>query len=260
MKVLLVDIETAPILARVWGIRDQNIGLNQIVKDWHLLSWSAKWLGDPASKIMYMDQRRSKVIHNDKRIVKAIWKLIDEADILITQNGVRFDTKKLNARFVYHKLQPPSSYKQIDTCLIARKHFGFTSNKLEYLTDKLCTKYKKLQHKKFPGIELWNACLAGNPAAWDEMEKYNKHDVLSLEEVYTKLIPWESSINFSLYHEAGKAVCTCGSTQFTKRGFFFTNVGKFQRYKCNKCGAETRDRTNLFEADKKQSLRVGTKR
>ncbi len=29
-KILVLDIETAPIVAHVWGLFDQNIGLNQI--------------------------------------------------------------------------------------------------------------------------------------------------------------------------------------------------------------------------------------
>lgn len=38
------------------------------------------------------------------------------------------------------------------------------------MTDKLCVKYKKLNHSKFPGMELWRECLKGNSEAWTEME------------------------------------------------------------------------------------------
>lgn len=109
--------------------------------------------------------------------------MLDEAEIVITQNGKKFDQKKLNARFILNGFQPPSSYKHIDTLCIARKHFGFTSNKLSQLTDKLCKKYKKLSHNNFPGFELWQECIKGNIEAWNEMEKYNRQDVLSLEEL-----------------------------------------------------------------------------
>ena len=261
-KVLIFDIETAPIIGHVWSLWENNVSLNQIVADWHVLSWSAKWLGDAPSKIMYSDQRKATDIQNDLGLLKGIWNLLDEADVVITQNGKSFDVKKLNARFVINKLPPPSSYKHIDTKLIASKHFGFTSNKLEYMTDKLCTKYKKLKHKKFPGHEMWTECLKGNQDAWKEMEKYNKHDVLALEELYTKLIPWDSSINFNLYHDQLHTVCKCGNTNLIKNGFYYTNVGKFQRYKCKSttCGAESRDRTNLFSKDKRKSLKTGTVR
>lgn len=253
-KVLLLDIETSPIISYTWGLFDQNIALNQIHTDWHVLSWSAKWLDDDT--VMYMDQRNASNIENDKRILKGIWRLIDKADVLITQNGVSFDMKKLNARFIQQGLKPTSSVKHIDTLKIARKVFGFTSNKLEYLTDKLCIKYKKSKHKKFSGFDLWKECLAGNEEAWNEMEKYNKQDVLSLEELYYKLVPWDASINFNLYSDSVENECKCGSKDFVKNGFKYTSVAKYQRYKCSHCGHETRDRKNLFTKDKKTALKV----
>jgi hypothetical protein len=257
-KVLIFDIETSPVLGYVWQLWDQNVALNQIHTDWFVLSWCAKWLGD--DKVMYMDQRGKKDVENDKAILKKIWELLDEADVVVTQNGKKFDQKKLNARFIFNGFQPPSSYKHIDTYVLAKRHFGFISNKLEYMTEKLCTKYKKSKHAKFSGFELWKECLAGNPEAWKEMEMYNKQDVLSLEELYTKLIPWDSSINFNLYHDDEVNVCKCGSKEFKKNGFYFTVKSKFQRYKCKGCGAEVRDSKNLFTKEKRDSIKVGTVR
>src|SRR5665213_940542 len=141
-KILVFDIETSPIISYTWGIWEQNVALNQIKEDWYVLAWAAKWLNEPASKIMYQDQRAVKVKSDDKKLMEGIWALLDEADIVVTQNGKSFDVKKLNARFVLHGLTPPSSYRHIDTKVLAKKNFAFTSNKLEYMTDKLCTKYK----------------------------------------------------------------------------------------------------------------------
>lgn len=258
MKILVLDIETAPLLGFVWGLWDNNVALNQLYKDWHLLSWSAKWLG--SNKVLYMDQRNEKNIEDDKRILKGIWDLLDEADVVITQNGKQFDTKKLNARFVLNGMKPPSSYKQIDTLILAKKHFGFTSNKLEYMSEKLNTKYKKLKHSKFSGFELWSECLKGNRKAWREMEKYNKYDVLALEELYYKLIPWDNTLNFNVFNEDENMVCSCGSKEFTKNGFFYSSVGKYQRYSCKKCGSEFRDRFNSHTKEKMKSLKVGVVR
>jgi DNA polymerase elongation subunit (family B) len=233
-RVLLYDIETAPILAQVWKIWEENVGLNQILKDWHLLSWSAKWLGEP--EIFYADQRDVKNLEDDRGILKELWRLLDQADIVITHNGKKFDQKKVQTRFVIHGMQPPSSSRHIDTLLIAKRHFSFTSNKLEYLTGLLCNE-KKLTHKKFPGFELWRECLARNPAAWREMERYNKQDVVSLEELYKKLAPWDST-NFWVYQD--EAVCKCGVADQKKNGWFYTASAKYQRFKCLGCGYETR--------------------
>ncbi len=230
-RVLFLDIETAPLIANAWGLFDQNIALNQIQTDWHVLSWSAKWHG--SKKLLYMDQRKAIDVTDDNKILAGIWKLLDQADVVIGQNSKRFDVKKLNARFIQHGFKPPSSYRQIDTLQLAKKHFAFTSNKLEYLTDKLNTKYKKLKHSKFPGFELWKQCLIGNQSAWKEMEKYNKWDVLSLEELYEKLVAWDESV---VIEQDG--TCNCGADKWIKKGFRFTNSRKYVRLKCNECGTE----------------------
>ncbi|CAB4200358.1 COG3359 Predicted exonuclease [uncultured Caudovirales phage] len=252
-KVLFFDIEIAPIRAYVWGLFDQNVGLNQIETDWHVLSWSAKWLGD--SEILYADQRGAKNVEDDKYLLKGIWHLLDEADIVVTQNGKKFDVKKLNARFIINGFQPPSSFKHIDTLQLAKKHFGFTSNKLEYLSNTLNAKFKKLVgNREYEGFKLWTECLAGNLKAWKEMERYNKYDVLALEELYNRMIPWDSTVNFSLYREGNEHVCTCGSSRLQKRGYEFTSTGKYQRYQCQECGKWSRGAVNLFTSDKRQSL------
>lgn len=257
-KVLILDIETSPLLNFTWGLFDQNVALNQIHKDWNVLSWSAKWLN--SKKVMYKDLRNKKDLTDDKDLLKGIWDLLDECDVVITQNGKSFDIKKLNARFVLHGMQPPSSFQHIDTVRLARKHFGFTSNKLEYLTNNLNKKHRKSKHKKFSGFELWKECLKNNIAAWKEMEHYNKLDVLSLEELYKKLAPWDTTINFNLYHNGLINQCNCGSKNLKKYGFAYTSTGKFQRIKCVDCGAETREKQSVFDKAKKDSLNVGTKR
>lgn len=252
-KVLVYDIETAPLMSFTWGIWEQNVPLNMIERDWFILSWSAKWLGDPDSKIMYMDQRNSENIEDDKKLLERIWKLLDEAQVVITQNGKSFDEKKLNARFILNGMGPPSSYEHIDTKRIASRKFAFTSNKLEYLTEKLCKK-KKMKHKKFPGFELWKECLKGNKAAFKEMEAYNKMDVLSLEELYNKLQPWAKEADFQ--HITGDVKCACGSTHFHRKDKKATKAGLFQRYTCQSCGSIFRDKTNLREKGFSKKLLV----
>jgi hypothetical protein len=251
-KVLFLDIETAPIEAHVWKLYENDVALNQIVHDWSVLSWCAKWKG--SKKLHYADVRSQKNKRDDSKILKPIWKLINEADIIVGQNSIAFDTKKLNARFVINEMKPPSHYRQIDTKVLAKKVFGFTSNRLEYLADKLCKKYKKLKHKRFAGHEMWVECLRGNQAAWKEMEKYNKHDVLALEELYKKLIAWDNSVSMNVYSESNENVCSCGSFVVQKRGFKYTNTGKFQHYTCGNCGKWWFGKTNLLSLTKKRDL------
>lgn len=252
-KILTLDIETSPLLSYTWGIWQQNIGLNMIKTDWHILAFAAKWLD--SREVIYFDQRGQKNMENDKVLLKKIWKLLNDADVIITQNGKSFDEKKINSRFILNGMKPPSPYRHLDTLKIAKKRFSFTSNKLEYLSKKLNKKYKKLSHHNFEGFKLWSECLKGNIKAWREMERYNKHDVLATEELYLKLQPWDNKLKANLYSDSVEMACDCGHTEFKKAGFHYTDSGKFQRYSCLSCGATQSDKVNVFTKEKKASLR-----
>lgn len=189
-RILVFDIETAPMRADVWGLFDQNIGLNQVIDDWFVLSYSAKWLDDPPSKMLYMDQSKVRNIRNDKKLLTGIRDLLDQADIVVTQNGIKFDSKKLNAQFEFWGIQAPSSYRHHDLLRISKKYFNLPSYKLEYMSNKFNKKYKKLKHKRFPGHDLWRECMKKNQKAWKEMKRYNIHDVLATEELYNRFKKW----------------------------------------------------------------------
>lgn len=254
-KTLIIDIETAPILGNVWSLWKQNVGLNQIERDWIILSYCAKWEGN--DEVFYSDKRDSFDDDDDSQLLMEIWELLDEADIVCGQNSVKFDSKKINARFIMNGFKPPSHYKQVDTMLMAKRHFGFTSNKLEYMTDKLCTKYKKLDHAKFFGFNLWKECLAGNSDAWDEMQDYNINDVLATEELYHKLRPWVNNHpNINVYTEEETNLCTCGVDDWVHTGYHHTNLSKFDKFVCNNCGSTQRGRVNLLPKNKRQSLKA----
>ena len=46
MKILLLDIESSPNTAHVWGLWQQNVGIKQIMESSYVLCWAAKWLDD----------------------------------------------------------------------------------------------------------------------------------------------------------------------------------------------------------------------
>lgn len=256
IKIGLLDIETAPILGAVWSLWQQNVGLNQIERDWYILSYAFKWLGDPKSH--YKDKRKSWDNEDDRELLDDLWKFLDEADVIVAQNGVRFDSKKINARFILNGYPPPSPYKIVDTMLQAKACFGFTSNKLEYMTEKLCSA-KKLKHNEYPGYELWKACLQGDQKAWRCMKKYNVRDITSMEELYLIMLPWmKGHPNYGLYVNPDDPCCNrCGSTNVEKRGSYLTDVGRYQRYRCNGCGGWLRGRVLLNTAAERRQLLTG---
>lgn len=250
-KILCIDLETTPLEVYSWGIYDQQINPQQIIKDWSILSWAACWLHEP-NKMMYMDTRKEKDPRNDKNILKEIHKLMNEADIVLGQNSNSFDIKRLNTRFMVHNMKPPSSYRKIDTKRIAKKYFAFTTSSLDFMTKTLNTRQEKMKNS---GLSLWIGCLNKNLKSFKELEKYNKQDVAATVSLYLDhLQPWDSSLNPSLYTDTLDHICSCGCKKLNRNGFAYTSTGKYQRFSCSRCGAEVRAKDNLLSKEKRKSL------
>jgi Predicted exonuclease len=227
MKVLLLDIESAPHTAFVWGLFDQNISTNQVIASGGVLCWSAKWLGQRG--IMFDSVMKSK----PKAMLKGIHALLDEADVVVTYNGNKFDLPMLAKEFVQHGMAPPSPYKSIDLYRTARSVFRFPSNKLDFLSQQLGIGQKV----KHAGFTLWIDCMNRDPKAWKQMERYNKQDVALLEKLYDRLRPWiRNHPNRGLYDD-GIACVTCGSQNLQRRGIQRTVNTTYARLQCNDCGS-----------------------
>jgi uncharacterized protein YprB with RNaseH-like and TPR domain len=242
-RILFFDIETAPIKGYTWGTYEQSV--IKVIEDWFVLSYAAKFRAD--DRFFYLDQRYAKPVEDDFQLLCGIHHLISECDILVGHNSMRFDTRKLNARFIKHGLAPLNHYTQIDTLKIARKHFAFTSNKLADLAKFLDCDIHKSTHAKFPGFSMWDECLKGNEESFMEMESYNKTDVDVLIQVFNKLAPWDSTINYQSFHYV--PTCSCGNTKFYKDGFKYSRQGKFQVRRCSECSKTFVEKTNLIDKD-----------
>lgn len=255
VKIGVIDIETAPFESLTWGLWDQTIGLNQIQKETNLLSFAWKWLDSP--KHVYMDTsgKGAKRTRDDSKLVAALWKLMDEADIVVAQNGAAFDVKRINARMVMQGLPPYSPIRVIDTKLVAKKHFAFSSNRLEWLGKYLAGE-DKYKHSTFEGMDLWKECLKDNPRAWKEMKKYNIIDTQICEKVYLALRPWmDQHPNLGAYTVSMDPVCTkCGSENVEARGTRALQQGVYQRYFCQDCRGWSRGKTMLLPPIKRRSM------
>ena len=86
-KIGTLDIETAQMQVKVWSLRQYGgyIAHHRIVKDWFVICWSAKWLYSNEVISECVTSKESKK-RNDKRIMKQLWKFLDEADIVIGHN------------------------------------------------------------------------------------------------------------------------------------------------------------------------------
>lgn len=237
-KIAYLDIETAPGLGWAWTTYETNIIDWQ--SSWFILCFSVRWAHETSTRTYALPDFPGYRKHreNDKALVQKLWKVLDEADIVIAHNGDRFDIKKANARFVFHGLTPPSPYKSIDTLKIARSKFRFDSNRLDSLGG-----YLRLGRKKVhTGFALWKKCMDGDLPSWATMKSYCARDVKLLYDVFHRLRPWATNLpNLNLYkdgNEEGKCSCpTCQSENVQKRGVLILRALKRVRYHCQNCGA-----------------------
>lgn len=234
MRILLLDIETSPNTAHVWGLFQQTVSLNQLMESSYTMCWAAKWYKKRG--VMFSGLAEAP----EKEMIETIWHLLDEADAVVHYNGTRFDMPTLNKEFILHGLPPPSPYKQIDLLSVVRRKFRFPSRKLDYVANALGLG-KKTAHE---GHMLWVKCMAGDEKAWRKMKRYNIRDVTLLEKVYDRLLPWiEQHPNHALYAPTSKPTCTnCGSTHLQSRGTTVTRTMVYQRYQCQQCSTWLRAR------------------
>lgn len=231
-KIAYFDLENAPHKVFAWELYDTNA--IAVIKESYLLSFAVQWEGQQKITTYalpdYKGYKHDK--ENDEHLVRDLWKMMNEADILIAHNGDRFDIRKANARFIKYGLRPPAPSKTVDTLKIARRVAMFPSNKLDSLAKDLGIG-RKLPHT---GFSLWEGCMAGDEKAWRVMRKYNAHDVELLRGVYLKLRPWGVQHPDMTLFEQVKACPRCRSTKYQARGFIFLTKGKKRRFQCNECG------------------------
>ena len=241
MKILHVDIETAYTIGAVWQIYDTNVA--QQLQDEYVLgfgwAWEhlkqVHWLGLPDFPGQYKKDHRC-----DKELMKALRKLLEEADVVVAHNGRSFDVRKIKGRMLINKLPPLPPFAVIDTKIEARK-FGFVSNKLDDLARRLFGE-RKLKHD---GIELWTRCMDRkyDKAAWEQMATYCKKDVVLLKRLYRELLPWmQNHPDWNVY-EGFKGACrNCGSHNVVRCGhrYQYTQRRRYQQYTCRGCGAYNR--------------------
>jgi hypothetical protein len=246
VKILLLDIETSPNVAHVWGIWQQNVGLSQLLESSYTLCYSAKWLGE---KQIYFDSTHKST---SKDMLKGIHGLLEDADAVVHYNGTKFDMPTLNKEFIVHKMNPPAPSKQIDLLRVVKSQFRFPSNKLDYVAQRLGLGKKK-EHE---GHILWVKCMNNDKKAWKTMEDYNIQDVVLLEKLYNRLLPWiKSPINQNIMRDRDGFLCpTCSKPALISKGYRYTTTGAYQRYQCKSCGGYSTDTRTVIPHAKLKHL------
>jgi len=257
-KILLLDIETAPTIASVWGMWKQNVQPNQIISDWYILTWAAKWLysDETISDKLTADEACDM---DDKRLLEDIWNLMNDADIIIAHNGDKFDIPKLNTRFLLNGYNPPAPYQTIDTLKGCRNAFRFSHNRMDYVNKVLGLDQKV----DTGGMALWLSCMAGDEEALAKMESYNINDVVILEELYLAIRAWiKPHPNVGMLFDGEESRChVCGSTHLIETlGTYNTSVNMYHVYECHDCGSSSRGRSAIKKGKERENLLAPTAR
>lgn len=240
MRILLLDIETSPHVVYSWSLWPDSISPQNIVQTGYTLCWAAKWLGE---KQIYTGTRQDS---SESEMLEPLYRLLDEADVVVHYHGSKFDIPTLSKDFIMNGWNPFAPVKELDLLKVIKKRFRFPSNKLDYVATQLGLG-SKVQHK---GMELWRECMAGVPEAWDTMIKYNIQDVILLEKLYNRVLPWIPKHPNYGNTKSGKVCPSCGGTHLQKRGFSSTASGSYQRYSCSDCGSWSRERLQDKNVDK----------
>jgi DNA polymerase III epsilon subunit-like protein len=182
---------------------------------------------------------------------------MNEADIIIAHNGIKFDVKVMNGRFFKYGLDLPAPYQVIDTFQHAVKRFKLPSSGLNYIA-----KYLNLPQKKPTDFKLWVSCMKGDKEALTRMDEYCRQDVLVLEDVYLamrKYIQPHPAVGFNIGSDISSCP-TCGSEDLKKEGTYKTTVNEYDTYRCKCCGSISRSRKSNISKEDKQHILVSVPR
>lgn len=228
-KIIVFDIETAPVVAYTWDLYPKYLSPDNIVSDWFMICAAWKEVGKDKVHAVKID-----TVGDDYNVVKTLRDALADADVIVGHYIDKFDMKKLNARLIFHGLDPLPRIPTVDTKKEASKVAAFTSNKLDYLS-KILTGEGKI-HVEYG---LWVDIMKGSKKALREMVAYNKVDVIRNEAVYLKLRPFMKNHPHKgvLDGQDRLGSCpNCGSTKFKLNGIRITATGlQRQECQCGKC-------------------------
>lgn len=243
-RILLYDLETTHNIVaafRLWARGGNSIPHTNVLQERYIVTASWKWLGEKkvhAVATTDFPELYEKNPHSDLLVVKKLYDVMMEADVIVAHNGDQYDKKFLLGRILANGLPPLPPIPSLDTKKVAARFFELNSNRLDYL-GKLLGVGRKLH----TDIEWWLDILTGpdekRRAAIKKMVRYNKQDVLLLEDVFLKLQPFMPDHMHRQLFTTPETMVTCPrchSTHIQSRGTHKAVSRVYQRFQCQKCG------------------------
>lgn len=233
-RIVLYDLETSRTAVEGYGSR-WDFKVVKFTKPSELMCYSWKELGK--GKVNFVSRYDFKDYHT---FVQSLRDLLHGADMTIAHNGGSFDDKMANRFFVTEGILPPNPRKTVDTKREAQRHFRFESNKLDDLGQ-----FLGLGQKESIGYaDLEDDFMSGKPSRKTVklMREYNNQDVLLLEKIYYRLLPFMSNHPNLADMEQIDGVCPkCLSANLKLEGTHARRGGRVQSFSCNNCGGWCND-------------------
>lgn len=244
--VLTLDIERLPGRARVphrgliiegdfWDLSSWKHILGYRIHPDYVTEWprticgSARWYGTKRPDFA------SEWEHGREGMLRNLWEAYDRADIVYGHNVDRFDTKNLNAEWLTLGLHAPTPFKIVDTLKEARKTFGFESNTLASLTQRLgiATKTDKYD------VVMARAAVAGDRAAQRRITSYCNGDTAASETFVDRLRGWIPSHPHNLMGTSNdRPTCNqCWGDNLVRNGVKLAQQITYTLWRCGDCGA-----------------------
>lgn len=250
-RVVFLDIETALIDARIFRPGLQTINYNQLSGYTKLLTaaWGTMW--DLYTKKQagvravgnHMSQEFQKNPLDDTYVLRRLWKILDDADVIVAHNAA-FDRGWILGRFLQLGWPMPSKFSTVCT-LRGLSKYNFTSKKLDALSDQLVGS-RKIETT----FQLWNECSNGSRAAFKKMMDYNKGDVFdTLFKVYLATAQYypDYCVDFADY-SSGLPHCKVTGEPLDVLDELYLNRKngcEYQLYRNSVLGITYRDRYNI---------------
>lgn len=230
-KILVIDIERLPGLARAWEPKTRYVPIQNFTRLPSLLCFAAKWHGQKRVEFQSAWKDRDAMVQRS-------WELYDQADIVVTYNGVGFDNKHLRSEWLLAGMPPPSPWKDVDLYRVNRQTFGFESKSLNHLCYVLGLDTKSGHYDPV----MAERCMDGDKQAQKTMRIYNVGDVEITEQAYVRLQGWmPGHPHMGTLAENETVRCNqCGSDDVVRNGLYRAVVIDYMRYRCNNCGANIR--------------------
>jgi len=249
-KLLFYDLEVSRDIVAGYG-NHWEFKVVKTIQHQQLMSFSFKFQGD--KKISHFNRHDFKTY---KAFVTKLWELLDEADIAVAHNAKQFDNRMANRFFIEQGFSGVSPYRTVDTLLVARSEFKFPGNSLNQLSEFLGIGKKE----KITYADLEDDFMSDKPSrkTLRLMRAYNNKDVVLLEGVYDRMLPYmKNHPNMSVLSDRPDSCPRClATTGIQSRGTIVSNSTVYREFRCTSCRGPIRLRLQDIEHRQDKSLYV----